>query len=193
MCQASSVKLIGFLALQHTFSLFQKKMYWKMLQKTYQLQTRKQNSLTFHWLCQYQTFYQPWKIHFYLTFATLYVSSIVLELAWSQTHLIWNIYDQVTITFFTITFLMRKRYRNFCIHHYISRISNKTTSTHPRIFVISLSLAVTLCTYKIFQSLSNYFGQKKESPCRSLSLVTLLPVDQSNSDFPIISKAVLFT
>ena len=30
--QASSVKLIGFLALQHTFSL---KMYWKIVQKTY--------------------------------------------------------------------------------------------------------------------------------------------------------------
>ena len=46
MCQALSVKLI---ALQHTFHLLRKKkMHFKVLKKTYELQTRKQNSLTFH-------------------------------------------------------------------------------------------------------------------------------------------------
>ena len=37
MCQTNSVKLIAFLALQHTFRLFQKKMHFKILKKTYEL------------------------------------------------------------------------------------------------------------------------------------------------------------
>ena len=34
--------------LQHTFQLFRKKMHFKILKKTYELSTGKQNSLTFH-------------------------------------------------------------------------------------------------------------------------------------------------
>ena len=78
MCHALSVKLIGFLALQHTFSLVKKKMYWKLVQKTYSYKTEfpdfsptlpiskifpdfLKNSPTFPWHWNIFVFPWPWQ------------------------------------------------------------------------------------------------------------------------------------
>ena len=47
MCQVSSVKMIGFLALKHTFSLFHKKMY---------LMWRAEKSLAINWKTEFPDF-----------------------------------------------------------------------------------------------------------------------------------------